>query len=104
MWPGGLAAKQIPPRPGQAPALGLRAGAVDAFMQSQTISRKEKHHVVLFLVGEAAALRSERAQASIPSQTAQLPAAARSPRRPLAALASRPDGQLAGRLRSGHPA
>jgi hypothetical protein len=33
---GGLAAKQIPHRPGHAPALGLRAGSVGVFIVSQT--------------------------------------------------------------------
>src|SRR5262249_13814948 len=38
---GGFAAKQIPPRPGLAPALGLRAGGAGIPMVPQTCSRKE---------------------------------------------------------------
>jgi hypothetical protein len=39
----------VPPRPGLAPALGLRAGSDGVFIVSQTSFRKEKHHVVFFL-------------------------------------------------------
>jgi hypothetical protein len=43
--------------PGLAPALGLRAGSDGFFILSQTSSRKEKHHVVLFLVAEPEGFR-----------------------------------------------
>jgi hypothetical protein len=41
-------------------ALGLRAGRHGVFILSQTISQKEKHHVVHFLADNAAALDAER--------------------------------------------
>jgi hypothetical protein len=43
-----------------APALGLRAGRHGVLILSQTISQKEKHHVVLFLAAKAATIQSER--------------------------------------------
>src|SRR5262249_23986948 len=39
----------VPPRPGLAPALGLRAGDSGFSIVSQTSFRKEKHHVVFSL-------------------------------------------------------
>jgi hypothetical protein len=46
---GGLAAKLIPPRPGHAPALGLRAEDIGFLIVSQTASYKEQRHATSFL-------------------------------------------------------
>ena len=90
-----------PRRPGTAPAIGLRRGDV-FFIVSQTSSRKEKHHVVLFLAAKLETLRARGAAAhtNVPSPTGQLPPAAGSAGRPL--LAQRLPADQPGRLRARH--
>ena len=74
----GLAAKQIPHRPGQAPALGLRAGIDGVFILSQTTFRKEKHHVVLFLAAMPVIDPVSAGPGTTPKSVRALPAATRS--------------------------
>ena len=81
---GVLTAKQAPA--GQAPLRRSVCARDDVFfIVSQTSSRKEKHHVVLFLAAKLETLRARGAPAhtNVPSPTGQIPPAAGSDRRSL---------------------